>query len=133
MYSYQQKPKQKVIQRCNIVANRAIGKAAEARAAEQLLDNGWELRDFQIRVRPYTAGGALAPYYFYPDFLCLSPPPSRELCFIEVKSSMTAPLTARQTTGYPDIEKYGGIIENPIDPAKATIPAGTPTFEMRGD
>lgn len=133
MYSYQQKPKQKVIQRCNIVANRAIGKAAEERAAEQLLATGWKIYDFQLRVRPYTAGGALAPYYFCPDFLCLSPPPSGKLCFVEVKSSMTAPLTPRQTAGYPDIEKYGGIIENPIDPDNATIPAGTPTFEMRGN
>lgn len=83
----------------------------------------------QVSIRPnIDANGTPAPYRVRVDFLGLE---GGDLRISDAKASATAPFTARQTTGYPLIEQFGGTVVG--TKGGAAFPAGTPIPPTRID
>ncbi|NPD68585.1 hypothetical protein HN018_01740 [Lichenicola cladoniae] len=88
-----------------VTENAAKGKAFEAQGLEHLETTQTNIQD-QVSVRPYLDNGDLADYRVRLD--AISRDDTNTLRLTDFKSSESAGLTPRQTTGYPLLGNNGG-------------------------
>lgn len=88
-----------------VTENAAKGKAFEAQGLQHLETTQTNIQD-QVSVRPYLDNGDLADYRVRLD--AISRDDTNTLRLTDFKSSESAGLTPRQTTGYPLLENNGG-------------------------
>jgi hypothetical protein len=79
----------------------------------------------EVSVSPYLDSGVIADFRIRLDTIAISDTSAaaRTSQLIEAKASATAPLTARQTQGFPLFERNGGVVRG--DAGGTLLPAGT--------
>jgi hypothetical protein len=100
--------------------NAAQGKAFEQKGLAYLKTQQNDVED-QVSIRPYNDDGTLANYRVRVDAVGTDDDGTYHLT--DFKSSDTAGFTPNQTTGYPLLEKNGGVVVG--DNGGDAYPAGT--------